>query len=374
MSGPASAGVSTAEADSDVLIVLPAGTRLLTVLVCGFTATIFGFLYFGQYTQRQRVSGVLVPSTGLVKVYTPRSGTVQALHVEDAQHVEPGQLLYTISSAQVSAEKRDLHLDMQRALVAQRQSLEEERVRQSAINGELRATARRTVATLRRELDDIRSSQQIADRQVALAREAASRYERLAEKGLSAQIEVEARRLELLERESQRMALGRLLELEPEREIRVAAAVAGTVTGIVARIGQQVSETVPLLSLLPDGATLEAELYAPSSAISFIKEGNPVSLRYRAFPYQKFGQHAGTVREVSRAAVPIAEVNQAAASDAAQGPVYRILVSLPAPTILAYGRREALQAGMEVEADILLDSRRLYEWILEPLFSVTGRS
>jgi membrane fusion protein len=32
-----------------------------------------------------------------------------------------------------------------------------------------------------------------------------------------------------------------------------------------------------------------------------------------------------------------------------------------------------LQAGMLLEADILQETRRLYEWLLEPLYSISGK-
>jgi membrane fusion protein len=32
-----------------------------------------------------------------------------------------------------------------------------------------------------------------------------------------------------------------------------------------------------------------------------------------------------------------------------------------------------LQPGMKLEADVLLESRRLVEWMLEPLFSISGK-
>ena len=35
---------------------------------------------------------------------------------------------------------------------------------------------------------------------------------------------------------------------------------------------------------------------------------------------------------------------------------------------------EALQPGMQVEADIQLDRRRLIEWIFEPLLGLAGRT
>ena len=53
-------------------------------------------------------------------------------------------------------------------------------------------------------------------------------------------------------------------------------------------------------------------------------------------------------------------------------PVYRLRVELEAQTIMAYGTPEPLRPGMLVEADILGENRKLYEWMLEPLYSVYG--
>ena len=54
-------------------------------------------------------------------------------------------------------------------------------------------------------------------------------------------------------------------------------------------------------------------------------------------------------------------------------PVYAITVELAGQTINANGQPRPLQAGMRVDADIFQETRKLYEWLLEPLFSVTGR-
>ena len=40
---------------------------------------------------------------------------------------------------------------------------------------------------------------------------------------------------------------------------------------------------------------------------------------------------------------------------------------------MAYGNAQPLQAGMVVEADVLQEKRKLYEWVLEPLYSLTGK-
>ena len=56
------------------------------------------------------------------------------------------------------------------------------------------------------------------------------------------------------------------------------------------------------------------------------------------------------------------------------GDVYNVVTILPdLGHVLAYGKKEPLQAGMQVDADIWLDRRTLLEWILEPLYSVSGR-
>ena len=49
--------------------------------------------------------------------------------------------------------------------------------------------------------------------------------------------------------------------------------------------------TTPLLSILPAGSKLEAQLFTPSRSIGFVRVGQQVLLRYQAFPYQKFGHH-----------------------------------------------------------------------------------
>jgi membrane fusion protein len=55
--------------------------------------------------------------------------------------------------------------------------------------------------------------------------------------------------------------------------------------------------------------------------------------------------------------------NRAGAGEA----LYRIIVAVDAQAIETQGQRWALAPGMRVEADLLLEQRRLYEWLIEPL-------
>jgi membrane fusion protein len=70
--------------------------------------------------------------------------------------------------------------------------------------------------------------------------------------------------------------------------------------GIVARPGAMVRAGEPLLTITPSTGELVAHLFAPSEAIGFVRAGAHVRVRYRAYPYQRFGQYPGTVVAITR--------------------------------------------------------------------------
>jgi membrane fusion protein len=168
-----------------------------------------------------------------------------------------------------------------------------------------------------------------------------------------------------------------LTENEARRQILVRAPNDGVVTAITAHAGQPVASGQVLASVLPAGAELEALLYAPSRAAGFLKPGMTVVIRYQAYPYQKFGQAFGTVREVSHTALTPEELASSRAApwaSAASEPLYRVRVALPRQTVTAFGSEVPLRSGALLDASVLLESRRLYEWVLEPLYTVRGRT
>ncbi len=53
--------------------------------------------------------------------------------------------------------------------------------------------------------------------------------------------------------------------------------------------------------------------------------------------------------------------------------MYRIAVELARQSATAYGEDIPLQPGMRLDADVLIERRQLYEWVLEPIFTLTSR-
>jgi membrane fusion protein len=160
------------------------------------------------------------------------------------------------------------------------------------------------------------------------------------------------------------------IENESRRELHLVAPQSGVVAALAADIGKLAIVGQPLLSIIPAGAHLQADVYVPARAIGFIREGSKALLQYQAYPYQKFGSHEGRVVKIARTAVTAIELP----FPAPQGELFYVTtIDLSKQTVTAYGQEAKLNSGMMLDANILLDRRTLFEWVFEPFYSITGR-
>lgn len=372
---------------------------------------VLAFLFFGDYTRRSRVSGQLVPSAGLVTVMVPAVGVIERLLVDEGESVSRGQALAVISVPRTLASGESV-ADALGEVLERRQlaAAREVQSREEQMHAQIAGIERR-IRIARKELEGIAEEAATRDQQVALAQEMLERYRRLSTDHFVSELELQQQEQIVLDQVSARQALERqrrsilrnIAQLEQslaempaqqatqdavlEQELAaiardrvqtqtgaalmVKAPASGIAASRVVEVGQAVQAGQPLLTLLPEGSDLEAQLFLPSRAIGFIEPGDRVLLRYQAFPHQKFGHHRGTVSQVSRSALT-PEYGALAGSGGSGDPFYRLRVKLEAQTIMAYGEPEPLRPGMLVEADILGENRKLYEWVLEPLYSVYG--
>src|SRR5205085_3838184 len=128
-----------------------------------------------------------------------------------------------------------------------------------------------------------------------------------------------------------------LAEAKSRRKIVISAPYHGVVTSLQDEKGSSAQANIPLMSVVPAGSDLQASLYGPSRAIGFVKPGQKVSIRYQAFPYQKFGAYAGTVTSVSKSATNPAELPQQLTGIYAPAEsLFRINIRLDRQTATAY--------------------------------------
>ncbi|MEL6487678.1 MAG: secretion protein HlyD [Pseudomonadota bacterium] len=126
-----------------------------------------------------------------------------------------------------------------------------------------------------------------------------------------------------------------------------------------------------MMVIIPENAELTAELYAPTRAVGFVEPGKETRLLYDAFPYQKFGSFGGQVKSIARIAVDPRETD---IPFPFEEPVYRVKVALDRQSVEAFGERAPLQAGMTLQANIVLERQSFLAWILQPLNAVLKRN
>lgn len=161
-----------------------------------------------------------------------------------------------------------------------------------------------------------------------------------------------------------------IAESEAKHAIEIRAPEKGVLTSIRVHAGQQVQAGGTLLTLLPTLGRLQANLFVDSSAIGFVEKDEAVMLRYAAFPFQRFGLYRGAVSEVTRAPVEAADLpaKPRTTTNTVDDGLYRIIVRPEEDHVIAYGEPRQLEAGMRVEADIALEKRPLYRWLLDPVY------
>lgn len=393
-----------------IQLLRPVSLHVLTWLALVAVGVVACYLWFGEYTRKARVTGVLAPEQGLIRLVAPQRGTVLESRVAEGMAVRRGDVLYVLAP-----DAADVSGGIRESLGARERSLRGAAQQQADLERERAAAIDREIATSAGELAQIDAEARLHEQRLALAQQALTRLESLRADNFISSAQVQAKHEELLGLRAQAQALQRqraaqLREIEQlkarrrelplqtqvvqgelERDlaeiaqqqaenqlrqrIEIRAPQDGTVSGVLAQPGQAVNESIALASLLPADARLQAHLFAPSSAVGFVRPEQRVLLRYQAFPYQKFGLQAGQVAQVARAPLQASELSGASLPKSVGDgePLYRITVTLDRQAVAAYGRDQALAPGMQLEADVLLDRRRLIEWLFEPLFGLAQR-
>jgi len=148
---------------------------------------------------------------------------------------------------------------------------------------------------------------------------------------------------------------------------------AGTVKDLATHtIGTVAAPGTILMTLVPQGDTLVAEVWVGNQDVGFIRPGQDVKLKLAAFQFQKYGMVEGTVRQVSADATEAPSGNTRSDAlggrDRPMGPLaYRALVELKRQDLAVDGARYALAPGMQVSSEINLGTRSILDYVLSPV-------
>ncbi len=388
-----------------VLIVQPLGVRIYSALAVVAVSVLVAGLFLISWPRRASVEGIIVPTEGLVSLSAPADSIIEELLRREGDIVDAGEIIlrYRASSVSTSQSWRPAE-DLARLRQNDRQRIEGRLASIASLRRERQASStrqrdakRQQLATAQRELDaardalsmrealykdvaklgaenaigkhDVqRASADLADRQQmfrkiegdrdALAAELAGldvEYER-AETEFQAEMSRLEDQLAVVDRET--IASGH----DGSNVIR--SPVAGTITMLIASVGQQNLADRPIISILPHGSALRAELHIPAAALSYARVGVPVVVKYDAYPYLLFGTGTARLSAVSGAAVPGSSLSSSLPPADYFFRGYATLATPPAGSPGAF----RLSPGMHFSAELVESRLPLYRFVFSPLY------
>lgn len=391
----------------DVNLAIPLRWQAIGYLLLAILMVTLIFLFSSSYARVETVSGLIVPDKGIAIAVPTRPGIVSQLLVKEGQAVEQGEAIARISSGETLASGQSAPAEVAASLESQNSQLldqssalasaslaEQSRlsVQVTGLVQELRNVAEQIVvqqslvASAQKELD---SAQIVAARGFISRRDMLLREEQLATRKQQLSGLEQARASKTAQLEDSRRAIGQTAaqakaqsanlkatreELARQQvEVSVAggyvltAPASGMATAITVKAGQAVGPTTPLLSIIPKGSKLRAELPIPATMIGFVRMGQEVKLSIDAFPYQQFGTIKARIISIPGAPVSSADAKGNAA------PVYVAIAEIETPYITAFGKKQPLLSGMTLSARITTRKQSLLEWLFEPLYAVQRR-
>ncbi|KXV35831.1 hypothetical protein AD940_01435 [Gluconobacter thailandicus] len=404
-------------------IAIPVSGRIASLCSVVFAVLVCMYIGVGSYTRRVHANGLMLPPSGLVVAEADQGGIVSKVLVQEGLRVKAADLLFFLDVSGQSVEgatgRKSLEsLLFERQLLKTRRTLltQDAPLELSSYREEMTALQKQqtmlsdqvsrdnsSIPLIERAMNEMRvaiGTHLVTESQFQSQLYTYMQFMNARSQTLRSWVETGGQMTDLrykIDRHPYKIdeALNdidvrlanlsrQIAQAHGQSESVINARVAGTVDGIRVSVGQRVVAGQPLASLLPDDTQLLAELYVNSQAIGFVRPGQRVLLKYVAYPYHRFGLHEGTVIEVTKSplsersgSVPKngsnSEIITSTMSQTARGDIYRIRVQPDQDYVLAYGQKERLKPGMAVEAEIAIDHRRLYQWLLDPVLSVSAK-
>ncbi|MEG8049380.1 HlyD family efflux transporter periplasmic adaptor subunit [Sphingomonas aurantiaca] len=388
-------------------VLIPLSWRIINYGLLSITLAVFTFLFLANYSRVVTVDGIIVPDKGVAAIVPYQAGVLSELHVRDGDFVRKGAGIAQIrverdldeqtstSSLTASAiERQDQNLSSQIAESedASKAEISEIRTRRAGVTDVL--VKLRSQMSLQEELiatakQDLANATEIAKRGFVSKQDIQNRQERLLSRQqqlfqLEQSVATQESALEEANRSMSQVASrtrsqsaginASRAQLAQQAAVArgdssyvIRAPLSGVISAVTVRLGQVVTPQAPMMSIIPAGSRLRAELAIPPRAIGFVKPGQEVHLALDSFPYQQFGSIKGVVRTVARSAV----TQQSATGQTST--VFPVTVDITTDHILAYGQKQRLLSGMTLTARVKVETQSLLQWLFDPILSLNKR-
>ena len=138
-------------------------------------------------------------------------------------------------------------------------------------------------------------------------------------------------------------------------------------------VGTVAKEAEPIMTLVPQGLPLEADIQIPADEIGFVRKGDAVRIKIDAYPFQKHGIVEGRVNVIGEDSF-LAEQNPANQLRPLTKAYYPARVRLTNTALHKVPSDTRLTPGMTLTAEIKVSERTVISYFMYPLIKAFDES
>lgn len=397
---------------SDPVSAQPRSRMIVAWIMFFVLASTLVFLGTVSYTKTIIAYGQLSTRKGITRVRSFQKGIVAAIHVKEGDFVSAGTTLFE-TSADRAGDGGSLRTEVTRELMGRLDTISSELDDTRSLNRMATSELRSKISWLRTDIAKQRAEMQEMERAVSLCEELVRRAEAAFTRHLIAREAVDARNLDLADRKAKYISAQRQLdrsnydlilaggeltrsqhqgrlseapisqrasairqelsELASQTSELILAPHDGIVTSIVTSVGQTIEAGTALSMLSHRDDSSIIHIYVPGSAIAHIKPEDTVVLEFESVDARNLGKARAVIESVSSFPMTGHELSQIAGGlpHIEERAVNELLFDVIARPQIQAGRAPnpllMRQKGVTVRAILPLKSRKLYEWIVDPL-------
>ena len=313
-----------------VLINTPLPYKLLTLGVSILVVLVCLFLLFGEFSEKFVVRGYLESTTGMARVYPNKNGVVAKSFVQEGDEVQKGDTLFLIDTSYDGLNKKN----------------------KPSVRAQLEKNRRSIERQIDAKHEHVQALKPLLDKKyISLATYNEQHDELVALQQQKNNVDIE------------------ILNDKHEQSYLIRAPMAGIISSMLYREGQYTQAEKPMLKILPKNANLMASLFIPVKQSGFLHKNNKVIIRYDAFPYARFGGVGAYIDGISQSILTDVEEDKPIRIGE---PYYKVTARLEQQFVRVYGQQKHMRHGMTVTAVIVGSRRKLWQWILDPIYSFSG--
>jgi membrane fusion protein len=304
--------------------------KVLTLGVSSITVLVILFLVFAEFSEKYLVAGFLDSTKAAARVYPKINGIIVKSYSHQGDRVSKGEKLFLIDTSYAGL---------------------------SEPNSQVLAK-------------QLQKSKGFIEKEIIYKTQHLRALKRLVKQKYVSAIEYNSKKEELIEAQNKKNSIEmEIIKYKQSRSYLIRAPIDGIVSNVMFKEGQYTQQTRPLMKIIPKDAELVAELFIPVKKAGFLTNSEKVIIRYDAYPYERFGSYAAVIEKVSASIMTDEDEEKPIKLGE---PYYKVTARLQKQSVKVYGEEKAIQHGMTFSAVVIGSKRKVWQWILDPLYSYYG--